>query len=69
VTADVEVGSQVADHVVTLPGSPDWVLWRCMCFRSSGFPADRVNVVRQTGRAGGGGGTTASRPAAQRCVP
>lgn len=37
----VEQPSQLAEHLIGLPGSP-WALWRCICLRGAGFPARDV---------------------------
>lgn len=39
----------LANHLVRLPGSKEWALWRWAAIRGAGFPATLVNKLSQTG--------------------
>src|SRR5215470_869346 len=38
----------LADHLIRLPGSNEWALWRWLAVRGTGFPATLVNKLSQT---------------------
>jgi hypothetical protein len=40
--------ASLPDHLVRLPGSNDWALWRWVALRGAGFPARLVNKLSQT---------------------
>ena len=46
-----ETQAQLAQHLLPLPGSAEWALWRCAALRGAGFPAARVLRLTATAAA------------------
>src|SRR5205085_3384388 len=49
--ANLQGPAQLPEHLLPLPGSAEWALWRCAALRGAGFPAARVLRLTATAAA------------------